>query len=187
MDSNYVFPSYEPSWSTATYRPYSHRVSVTYAPPPFQIVPDEPTPMRPFEDRERLVERMFREDEDREAALDPLNFPGERARLQDRQIDFLLDHLAARHAISYQVRRNIDYQDAKAKSMLDEIRTWPIALRGPRRVSDLEKQILDLSNERWAEEVACWRDTGRILTDIFDHWAEYSEHSRRGRLMDLDL
>ena len=134
------------------------------------------------------MERMFREDQDREAALDPLNFPGERARLQDRQLDFLLDHLAARHAMSYQIRKNIDYQEADAHSKLREVRSWPFP-GGliSKRATELEKQLLDLGKERWAEETACWRDTGRVLTDIFDHWSEYAEHSRRGRLMDFDL
>jgi len=188
MDFNYAFPTYEPTGRATTYRPYSHHVSVSYAAPPFDIVSDYQSPIRPLEDKDRLLDRMFREDpKDREAALDPLNFPGERARHQDRQIHMLLDHLAARHAISYQIQRNIDYQEARAHSMLDEIQTWPIALRGPKRVSDLEKQLVDLNKERWAEEVACWRDAGRMMGDVLDHWTEYSEHSRRSRLMDFDL
>jgi hypothetical protein len=187
MEFNYAFPSYERTYRATTYRPYSHHVSVSYAAPPFQIVPETRDPLRPFEDRERLLDRMFREDKDREAALDPLNFPGERARHQDRQIHLLLDHLAARHAISYQIRKNIDYQEAQALSVLDEIHTWPMPIRNPRRITDLEKQLADLNKERWAEEVSCWRDAGRILGDVLDHWTEYAEHSRRSRLMDYDL
>ena len=134
------------------------------------------------------MEQMFSEHQDREAALDPLNFPGERARLQNHQIHFLLDHLAARHAISYEISRNIDYQEASVSSRLDEVRTWPFPGGSTsKRASELEKQLIDLNKEQWAEEVACWRDTGRILTDVFEHWSEYSEHSRRGRLMDFDL
>jgi hypothetical protein len=188
MDFNYAFPAYELNPLAVAYRPYSHHVSVTYAPPPFQILPEDRVPTRPFEDRERLEDRMFREAEDREAALDPLNFPGERARLQDRQIHLLLDHLAARHAISYQIRKNIDYREAGVSSMLTEVRSWPFpGGLTSKRASELEKQLLELNKEQWAEEVACWRDTGRMLTDVFDHWSEYSEHSRRGRLMDFDL
>jgi hypothetical protein len=187
MDFNYAFPTYEQAYWATTYRPYSHKASVTYAAPPFQIVPECHTPVRPFEEKERLLDRMFREDKDREAALDPLNFPGERARHQDRQIHLLLDHLAARHAISYQIRKDIDYQEAQTLGNLDEILTWPIPIRNQRRVTDLEKQLADLAKERWAEEVTLWRDTGRVLTDVCDHWTEYAEHSRRGRLMDFDL
>ena len=187
MDFNYAFPTYEPANGTSKYRPYSHHVSVTYAAPPFQVVPESHSPLRPFEDKDRLLDRMFREDEDREAALDPLNFPGERARHQDRQIHLLLDHLAARHAISYQIRRNLDYQEAQTHSKLDDIQTWPMPIRNPRRVTDLEKQLLDVGKERWAEEVACWRDTGRILGDMLDHWTEYADQSRRSRLMGYDL
>ena len=189
MDFNYAFPAYEPTHRTITYRPYSHHASVTYATPPFQIMPEKQTPTRPFEDRERLMDMMFREDvQDREAALDPLNFPGERANLQNRQIHFLLDHLAARHAISYQIRKNIDYREAGVSSMLTEVRSWPFpGGLTSKRASELEKQLLELNKEQWAEEVSCWRDTGRMLTDVFEHWSEYSEHSRRGRLMDFDL
>jgi hypothetical protein len=187
MDFNYAFPTYEPTQRTLTYRPYSHHASVSYAAPPFQIVPEYHTPVRPFEDKDRLMDRMFREDDDRKAALDPLNFPGERARHQDRQIHLLLDHLAARHEISYQIRRTLDYQEAHTRNTLDEIQTWPIALRGNRRVTDLEKQLVDLGKERWAEEVSCWRDTGRLLGDILEHWTEYADHSRRSRLIGYDL
>ena len=188
MDFNYDFPTYEPTHRASIYRPYSHHASVSYAASPFQMVPECHTPVRPFEDKERLLDLMFREDKDREAALDPLNFPGERASLQNRQIHFLLDHMAARHAISYQIHRNIDYQEADTLSMLDEVRSWPFPGGfTSKRASELEKQVFNLTKERWAEEVACWRDTGRMLTDVFDHWSEYSEHSRRGRLMDFDL
>ena len=188
MDFNYAFPTYEPTHRASAYRPYSHHASVSYAASPFQIAPECQTPVRPFEDKERLLDLMFREDQDRQAALDPLNFPGERARLQDQQIHFLVDHLAARHAISYQIRRNIVYQEADLSSKLDEVRSCPFPGGViSKRASELEKQLLDLNKEQWDEEVACWRDTGRILTDVFDHWSEYSEHSRRGRLMDFDL
>ena len=81
---------------TAMYHPYQFRI--TYTSPAIEIVREKQVALRPFEDQQRLMDSMFKED--RESPLDPLNIPGEKARLQDRQIHFLLDHLAARHAIS---------------------------------------------------------------------------------------
>ena len=164
------------------YKPYSYKIYTV--PAPFEIVPEARVPLRPFENEEHLKRRLFDESADRQAALDPLNFPGDRAGMHGRQIDVLLEHLAARHAISYQIRRTLDYQEAHARNTLDDIKTWPIALRGPRRVSDLEKQLIDLGKERWAEEVSCWRDTGRVLADVIEHSTEFSENDRKARLMD---
>jgi hypothetical protein len=182
----YGTTTYIPYQRDDLYRPYGHQVE--YKKPVIQIVTEPRNPFRPFEDQARLVEQMFREDRDREAALDPLNFPGEKAKIQDRQIHFMLEHLAARHAISYQIRHNIDYQESSLSARLDEMRTCPFPMgMGSRQATELEKQLLELGKERWAEEVGCWRDTGRILTDIFDHWSEYSDHSRKARMMNIDL
>lgn len=176
--------SYPLDVRTAMYHPYQFRI--TYAPPPFEIVSEKSVALRPFEDQQRLLDSMFKED--RESPLDPLNFPGEKARLKDRQIHHLLDHLAARHAISYQVRKNIDYQEASLSAILDEMRTRPFPLgMGSRQATEIEKQLIELSKERWAEEVGCWRDTGRIFSDLLDHWSEYADQSRKARLMDLGL
>lgn len=166
------------------YHPYRFRVS--YTQPKIEILYEEREPTRPFEDQQRLLNAMFKED--RVSPLDPLNFPGEKARIQNQQSHFLLEHLAARHAISYQIRKSIDYQEAGIHGQLDEVRSWPFPGGiTSRRATDLEKQLLDLSKERWAEEVSCWRDTGRILGDVFEHWTEYADHSRRTRLMTNDL
>ena len=57
----------------------------------------------------------------------------------------------------------------------------------PKRESELEKQLQHLSQERWAEEVACWRDTGRVASEIMELWTDYADHSRKARLMDFGL
>ena len=169
---------------TAMYHPYQFRVS--YVKPAFEIVTEKQVALRPFEDQQRLLDSMFKED--RESPLDPLNFPGEKARLKDRQIHFLLDHLAARHAISYQIRKNIDYQESSLGTRLDEIRTCPFPMgMGSKQATELEKQLLELSKERWAEEVGCWRDTGRIFSDMIEHWSEYADQTRKARLLDFGL
>ena len=176
--------SYPLDLRTAMYHPYQFRVS--YALPAMQIVSEKQVALRPFEDQQRLIDSMFKED--RESPLDPLNFPGEKARLKDRQIHFLLDHLAARHAISYQIRKNIDYQEASLHATLEEMRTRPFPMgMGSKQATDLEKQLTELGKERWAEEVGCWRDSGRIFSDMLDHWSEYADQSRRARLMDFGL
>jgi hypothetical protein len=72
--------------------------------------------------------------------------------------------------------------------MLDEMRTRPFPLgMGSRQATELEKQLIELSKERWAEEVGCWRDTGRIFSDLLDHWSDYSDQSRKARLIDFGL
>ena len=186
MDFNYATPT-DRQYAGTTYRAYRYRPAEPLS-PRWEVVTESRTPIRPFEDTDALAKRMFDEQADRVAALDPLNFPGEKAQLQDRQINVLLDHMSARHAISYHIRKNIDYQEATIGPRLEEIRSKDFP-GGPtsKLAAQLEELLMDLSKERWAEEVSLWRDSGRILTDLCDHWTEYSEHSRRSRLMDFDL
>ena len=184
MIFSYGHPRYTPYVSPDGYRPYTY--SGTDKRPKVELVVASVLPIRPFEKHERLTDALFRED--REGALDPLNFPGERAQVQGRQIRFMIEQLAARHSISDRIMCDIDRCEAELHSQLDNIRTWPFP-GGivSRRAGDLEKQLLDLSKERWAEDVGCWRDTGRMLGDIMDRWSEYADQSRRARLMDPGL
>jgi hypothetical protein len=186
MEFNYETPN-ERQYTGTTYRAYRYRPAEPLN-PRWELVSEIRTPIRPFEDTDALARRMFEEQADRAAALDPLNFPGEKAHMQDRQIHLLMDHLAARHAISYHIRKNIDYQESNLQPMLEEVRSKAFP-GGPtsKRASELEKQLLELSKERWAEEVSCWRDTSRVLGDITEHWSEYSDESRKARLMNFDV
>jgi len=119
---------------------------------------------------------------------DATAFPEERARELGEQLCLQLEQLASRHAISYEIRRDIDYEETMVRSKLDQIEQLQLYYgRGTKFESDLIRQLHALTKERWAEEVACWRDTGRILSDICEHWSAYSDQKRKARLMQFDL
>jgi len=168
----------------AGYKPYSY--TVTRPTPRFEIVREPAYSARPFERRETLTDVIFRAD--KEIPADPLDFSADRAHIQRRQIDVLLEHLAARHVIHHELTSGIQYEEAAIRGRLDDLRSGS-AYRGQsgKFEADLLKQMNQLSGERRSEEVACWRDTGRLLAEICDKWADYSDLSRKTRMMNFDF
>ena len=162
------------------YRYYSE-----YRPPKFELVKDPHRPTQPFEDQDSLVRRLFEADK---GSADPYQFPAQRADLHHRQMDLQLELLGARHAINYEIRKQIEYEECKVRARLHEIHDRPVEFgREGRFETELLKQLQQMRKERQAESVACWRDTSRLLTDICEHWTEYADQSRKARLMDDGL
>ncbi len=124
--------------------------------------------LRPLSNHRNLTDRIFGVVHPEEA--DPLGFPKERADIQKNQIDVLLRQLDARHAINYRIRKTHAYLESFLGSELLRVKDGPyFSDLGGKRQSSLEKELIGLDRERWAEEVSCWRDTNRILNDVFDH------------------
>lgn len=182
MHFNYGYTPKLPDLTMGHYLP--NPVTITYKGPDFEVVEKPYTARNPFLDEKSWVDRMFKYDP--EADDDPLNFLSDKARLKEKQIHFLLQHMAARLAISDDIKRSILYDQAAADGQLDQARGWRGSpAHNPKRESELEKQVQELDRERRAEDVACWRDTGRIAMDLMDLWTEYADHSRIARLTDL--
>jgi len=151
-------------------------------PPRIRIVYEQPPEPRPFEDQSSLVDRLFHTD--RLPGIDPDDLPAERAAVCHDQLDMLLQHLAARHSISYNVRKGIDYETCAVRSKLYELEQFSPQVGYWTRVqSELVKEVQQLKKQQWAEEIACWRDTGRILGTILEQWAEFSNEKRKSELM----
>ena len=141
--------------------------------------------LRPLSDPSDLTSRIF--DIQHPEETDPLHFPEERAHVQKNQINFLVRQLGARHAINYRIRKNHAYQESFLGTQLLRAREAPyFSDLGSKRQSNLEKELVGLDRDRWAEEVSCWRDTNRILNDVFDHWNEYSDQRRKSRVLNID-
>jgi len=183
MNFSYGNEPHPPSLG-ADYVRYQYYVA---APKPrITVVHEQTRDVQPFADRDSLAQRLFHDEPS--SPLDPLAMPAQRADIQNRQMHLLLEHLAARHAINYYMRRDLQYEECRLHAQLDEIRERPSRMgKEGRFEGDLIKQIQQLRKEYQAETVACWRDTSRILSDICDRWTEYSDQSRRARLMDIDL
>ena len=152
------------------------------APPRFRVIYEQVPEARPFEDQSSLADRLFHTE--RLPGIDPDDLPAERAAVCQDQLDMLQQHLAARHSISYNVRKGIDYETCAVRSKLYELEQFSPQVGYWTRVqSELVKEVQQLKKQQWAEEIACWRDTGRILDTILEQWAEFSNEKRKSELM----
>ena len=183
MHFNYGFPAGTSS-PYAGYTPYAYTAARRV--PRIEIVQDTYHTTRPFERQETLVDLITRADA--APASDPLEFSEGRAQTQWLQMEALLKHLGARHVIHHQIKTGIEYDEGRLHARLDDLKTGS-AYRGQsgKFETDLLKQLDRLTSERRAEDVACWRDTGRILSEICDLWTERADQVRKTRLMGFDL
>jgi hypothetical protein len=163
-----------------------YRYVSEYKQPRIEIVKESSRPTQPFERQDSLVDRMFGKGAD--ITADPWLFAAQRADLNHRQLEFMLELLGSRHAINYQIRQEIEQEECEVRARLDEIQSRSIwAGREGKFETELMKELQRLRKDRQAESVACWRDTSRILSDICDRWTEYADESRKARLMDDGL
>lgn len=164
-----------------------YRYESQYLRPKFEIVKETYRPTQPFDNQDTLVERIFDKGTSRITAA-PWLFPAQRAYLHHGQLDLWLELLGSRHAINYQIRKEIEYEECEVRARLDEVQSRPMwAGREGKFETELTKQLNQLRKERLAESVSCWRDTSRILSNICESWTEYSDESRKARLMDDGL
>ena len=182
MNFSYGTPPTEPEIASSHYYSY-YRPG---RPTKFEIVEEPKHITQPLADRNSLTSKLF--EADPSSGGDAFAIPAERAQLQGRQMNLLLEQLAARHSINYHIRKDLQYEECRVSAQLDDIRDRPVGMgREGKFESDLVKQLQQIRKEYHAESIACWRDTSRMLSDICDRWTEYSDESRKARMMNLDL
>ncbi len=172
------------STSYAGYAPYAYTVSRRS--PSIEIVREPTDGSRPFQESGSLTDLITKDPVPH--GSDPFELSEGRAHTQWLQMDALLRHLEARHAIHDRIHTGLDYEECNLRCRLDDLKAGT-AYRGQsgKFESDIMKQLDRLSSERRAEDVSCWRDTGRILSDICDRWTEHADQKRKTRMMGLDL
>lgn len=143
------------------------------------------TAARPLENQAALIERVFSK---RPMDIDPTKLSAERAQTHKDTIDVVLQHLAARHAISDRILGQIDNDRAELVSRLYQLRQWGDTSVGmeTKQECELQDEMIKLSKERSREELACWRDTQRVLANLLEQWEEHAEQERKARLMNLE-
>jgi hypothetical protein len=165
------------------------RYSYSSPPPPprVQIVEPSPRIYRPMQVAADLTSRVF--DAGNYPAGDECDFISDAVRTEKAQIALLLDQISARHAISYRILNGLQYRE-------EELSSQAANFRGPfsgssygmgKELTDLEKRIGDLQRERNMEQVSLWRDNQKALTELFRQWTEYSNLTRRAKVINLDL
>lgn len=183
FEDKYNLPLYD---AEAERQKDAYNYHVETGQPAFEIVREPIVDKSPFKNTEELTERIF--NSKNAYQIEPLDFTADRMHLHGDHIDVLVKQLQARHAISYGIIKNSEYEQLRVYGILSELRNWP-NYNGihSRFESELEKQVHSLAKERHAEEVACWRDTNRLLGEIFDSWSGYADERRKKRLLDDGL
>lgn len=107
--------------------------------------------------------------------------------VEKNQLQILLEQMELRYRISRQIRDNLLYRHLKLSSELLNIAPG-YALRGKEKEkTSLEKRMDEIEKEKNMEYVALWRDTQKILLEIFKHWSSHSSLERRSEVMKGDF
>lgn len=150
-------------------------------PPKWRIISDSPDPRDPDERYLAQVDELMQEaragrqygpaDDILSIVLANQTLP------QEVQTRHLARLLAARHAMTERHLKDI-------RGQLYGLRSWrPLRLYGPGagtpEVTDLDKHIMNLERQERALEVAHWRDTHELSTELLTQRAELHATQRR--------
>ena len=155
-------------------------------PATMQIIEPETQSCRPLEEKLALERSIFSADDrtDRDAC----DFLSGQVGVEKAQIQILLQQIAARHYISYQVRADLDCREGQLATHAGVLDSHVSGDYGMIQAnSDLNRKLADLHRERNMEAVSLWRDTQKALTELFRHWTAYTNLARRARVIDFDL
>lgn len=154
--------------------------------PKIVVVPEQMPILRPVEDASVLESTIFRSYLN--SPSDSWDFIADQAKLEKYQLRILLGQLAARHNISAGIRNELNYRETSITSHLLCLEPEKAGMSyNSKLVSELEKRLEAVNQERSMEAVGLWRDSQKVLTDIFDHWTAYANLTRRQRVMNSDV
>lgn len=107
--------------------------------------------------------------------------------VEKNQLQILLEQMEVRYRISRQIRKSLVYRHLNLSSELLSFAPG-YALRGKEKEkANLEKRMDEIEKEKNMEYVALWRDTQKILLEIFKHWSSHSSLERRSEVMKGDF
>ena len=180
--------NYAPSMPQYSAEPSSSDYSYSQPARPTRIEIIEPkrASCRPLEERLDLSARIFAV-EDR-TDRDACDFLSGQVSVERDQIQILLQQIAARHYISYQVRADLEYREGQLATHAGALESHCAGGEGMIQAnSDFNRKLADLHRERNMEAVSLWRDTQKALTELFRHWTAYTNLARRARVLDVDV
>ena len=148
-----------------------------------QIIEPQTGSCRPLEEKVNLSTTIFAVDDrtDRDAC----DFLSGQVSVERDQIQILLEQIAARHYISYQLRADLEYREGQLATHAGALESHCAGDYGMIQAnSDFNRKLADLHRERNMEAVSVWRDTQKALTELFRHWTAYTTLARRARVLD---
>ena len=164
------------------------RYSYSSPPPPrrVEIIEPEKAIYRPMQVGAGLAAKVFEAID--EIPADECDFISDAVRVEKKQIELLLEQIAARHAISYRILNDVQYRETDLAGRIGRISDLGGRQYGMSKpITDLERQLSDIQRERNMEQVSLWRDSQKALTELFRHWTTYTNLTRRAKVINLDL
>lgn len=186
MMPNYYIPPM-PQYLVGTPKAkYGYGCDQSTGPSRIQVIEPEIQSCRPLEDKLDLYTSIFAV-EDR-TDRDTCDFLSGQVGAEKAQIQILLQMIAARHYISYQVRADLDCREGQLATHAGVLDSHVAGDYGMIQAnSDLNRKLADLHREQNMEAVSLWRDTQKALTELFRHWSAYTNLARRARVLDDDV
>jgi len=184
MEPHYDFPALAQYVFDRQLAEYQYRTSRHT--PSIQIVREDKPSLRPLEDATLLEEQVFRSYLDTNAAY--WNFISDQSAVEKSQLQILLGQLSARHGLTAKIHENLDYRETLVSSQLSAAQNGAMGYRDPLGLKmRLESRLEEIDRERSMESVGLWRDSQKLLGDLFRHWTAYANLTRRSRVIDGEL
>jgi hypothetical protein len=120
------------------------------------------------------------------ASKDPLApfFHGQKA-FAAKTVEDILGLVYEREQLKTANLRCIDYDSCYLKTRLFEIDSWRTGIdpQLDKTRGSIERDLLGLEREKRFEEVACWRDTTRLRTDLREALKEFQQEKNKESLL----
>jgi hypothetical protein len=121
-----------------------------------------------------------------QASKDPLApfFNGQKAFL-GKSVQDILGLIYERETLKYNNLRGIDYDSGQLKSKLFEIDSWRTGVNPQidKTRAQIDRDLFAFEHEKRFEEVACWRDTTRLRTELRETLGEFQREKRKQTLL----
>jgi hypothetical protein len=121
-----------------------------------------------------------------QAAKDPLApfFNGQKAFL-GKSVQDIVGLIYEREGLKCDNIRRIDYDAGQLKSKLFEIDSWRTGANPQidKTRAQLDRDLLACEREKRFEEVACWRDTTRLKSELRETLGEFQREKRKESLL----
>ena len=121
-----------------------------------------------------------------QASKDPLApfFHGQKAFL-GKSVQDILGLIYERETLKTENLRRIDYDSSQLKSRLFEIDSWRTGANPQidKTRAQIDRDLLACEREKRFEDVACWRDTTRLKTELRETLGEFQREKRKEDLL----
>ena len=129
---------------------------------------------------------VLAEDLIHESKGDPLEsfFLGKKAFLA-KSVEGILGLIYEREHMKYESIRKIDYESCQTKSKIFELESCPTG-RNPnidKLRTNIDRDLMAFEREKRMEEVACWRDTCRLKSELREVMGDVTQEKRRELLI----